>query len=61
MIIAALALAVLSGISTIIGILTAAEVLPMLSANFDTMFWLVLGGILMLACIAAAVSRSIYE
>jgi hypothetical protein len=61
MIIAALAFAVLSGISTIIGILTAAEVLPMLNSNFDTMFWLVLSGILMLTCIAASVSRSVYE
>ncbi|MFC1943593.1 hypothetical protein ACFLWO_03335 [Chloroflexota bacterium] len=52
----------LGGLCAVIGIITAAEVIPLLGAEFTTMFWLVLSAILLLACIAAAVgNNSSYE
>ena len=51
----------LGGLCAVMGIITAAEVMPLLGAAFDSMFWLVLSVILLLACIAFAVSRSGYE
>ena len=43
------------------GIVTAAGVDTMLSEAFNAMFWLALAAVLMLACVAAAVSRTVYE
>ena len=51
----------LGGLCAVMGIITAAEVVPLLGSAFDTMFWLVLSAVLLLACIAFAVSRSGYE
>ena len=55
---------ILGGLCAVMGIITATEAIPLLNelpAAFDTMFWLALGTLLLLACIAAAVSRSAYE
>ena len=54
----------LGGLCAVMGIITAAEVAPLLAdlpAAFTAMFWLTLGVVLLLGCIAAAVSRSMYE
>ena len=52
----------LGGLCAVMGIVTATEVaIPLLGAAFTSMFWLALGAVLLLACIAAAVSRSEYE
>ena len=55
---------ILGGLCAVTGIITAAEVIPVLAelpADFTTMFWLVLSAILLLACIAATGSRTSYE
>ena len=52
---------ILGGLCAVMGIITAAEVTTLLSAEFTAMFWLALSAVLLLACIAAAVSRSEYE
>jgi len=57
----ALVLGILGGLCTIMGVITAAEAIPLLGTEFTTMFWLVLSAVLLLACIAAAVSRTSYE
>ncbi len=51
-------LASLGGLSAVMGIITAAEVIPPLGAEFTVMFWLTLGAVLLLAAIAAAVGTS---
>ena len=51
----------LGGLCAVMGIITAAEVVPLLGAGFTAMFWLALGAILLLSCIAFAVSRGGYE
>ena len=57
----ALILGSLGGICAVIGIVTAAEVIPLLGAGFTAMFWLALSAVLLLGCVAAAVSRTSYE
>ena len=55
---------ILGGLCAVMGIITATEVAPLLAelpAAFTAMFWLALSAILLLACIAAAVSRTSYE
>ena len=55
---------ILGGLCAVMGIITAAEVIPLLDelpAAFTVMFWLALSAVLLLACVAAAVSRSSYE
>ena len=47
----------LGGLCAVMGILTAAEAVDSLGAAFTEMFWLVLGGVLLLAAIACAVGR----
>jgi len=54
-------LGVLGGLCAVMGIVTAAGVVPLLGAEFTVMFWLTLGAVLLLACIAAASSRGEYE
>jgi len=57
-------LGILGGLCAVTGIITAAEVTEVLSdlgAEFTAMFWLTLGAVLLLACIAAVVSRTEYE
>ncbi len=63
MAIMALVFAILGGLCTVMGIITATEVVPLLAelpAAFTAMFWLTLGAVLLLACIATALSRG-YE
>ena len=52
---------ILGGLCAVMGIIMAAEIITLLSAEFTAMFWLALSAVLLLACIAAAVSRSEYE
>lgn len=49
-------LGILGGLCTVMGIITAVEVIPEVAA-LTWMFWLMLSGILLLACIAFAVGR----
>ncbi len=55
---------ILGGLCAAVGIITAAEVAPLLAelpAGFTAMFWLALSAVLLLSCIAAAVSTTSYE
>jgi len=61
MAIAAWIFGILGGLCAVMGIITAAEVITLLNAEFTAMFWLALSAVLLLACIAAAISRSEYE
>ena len=54
-------LAILGGLCAVMGIITAAGVIPLVGAAFSAMFWLALAGVLLLACIAAALGRGEYE
>jgi hypothetical protein len=54
-------LGILGGLCAVMGIITAAGVDTLLDAEFSAMFWLSLGTVLLLGCIAAAISRSSYE
>jgi hypothetical protein len=52
---------ILGGLCAVMGIITATEAVPALAelpAAFTPMFWLVLGAVLLLACIAFSVSRT---
>ena len=52
---------ILGGLCGVMGVITAAGVIPLLAelpAAFTSMFWLALGAILLLVCIAFAVSSS---
>ena len=61
MVILAWVLGVIGGLCAVMGIVTAAEVDTLLGAEFTPLFWLALAAVLLLGCIAAAVSRSSYE
>ena len=50
----------LGGLCAVMGIITAAEVIPLLGAEFTAMFWLALSAVLLLASIAAILARG-YE
>ena len=54
-------LGILGGLCAVMGIITAAEVIPLLGAEFTAMFWLALSAVLLLASIAASFCRSSYE
>ncbi len=49
---------ILGGLSMVMGILTALEVLPLtlINLHFSPIYWLVLAAVLMLICIAALVA-----
>jgi len=51
----------IGGLCTVMGIITAFEVIPVLVPALTWMFWFVLSAILLLASIAFAVGRSEYE
>ena len=54
----------LGGLCAVMGIITAAEVAPLLAelpAAFTAMFWLALSAVLLLACIAFTIGRTEYE
>ncbi len=53
---------IIGGLCAVMGIITAAEVIPVLIGEFTAMFWMVLSAILILISIAFAVgSGSNYE
>lgn len=57
-------LGILGGLCAVIGIIAATGAAPFLAAlpaGFTAMFWLALSAVLLLACIAAAVSTTSYE
>jgi ABC-type dipeptide/oligopeptide/nickel transport system permease component len=54
-------LGILGGLCTVMGIITAAEVIPTLGSEFIWTFWLVLAAVLFLASIASALGHSQYE
>ena len=47
----------LGGLCAVMGVITAAEIIPLIGAQFTWMFWLVLSAILLLASIALALGR----
>ncbi|MDI6815339.1 MAG: hypothetical protein QMC90_04590 [Dehalococcoidales bacterium] len=51
----------LGGLCTVVGIITAAKVIPALGSEFTWVFWFGLAGVLLLACIACAIGRGAYE
>ena len=53
----ALILGLLGGLCLIMGIITAAAVIPLVSAAFTGIFWLGLAGVLFLAAITCLMSR----
>jgi len=58
----ALILSILGGLCAVMGIITAADVgVPSPGTAFTVEFWLMLSGVLFLACIATALSRREYE
>ncbi len=60
----ALVLGILGGLCAIMGIIIATEAVTLTmgaSALVDWMFWIMISGVLLLACIAAALSRREYE
>lgn len=64
MAIAALVIGILGGLCAVMGIITAAEVIPLLAdlpAQFTALFWVALGAVLLLGCLACLNSRSEYE
>ena len=64
MAIAAWVFGVLGGISAVVGIVTATEAVTFLAdlpEQFNALFWVALGAVLLLGCIACAMSRREYE
>ena len=64
MAIAAWVFGILGGLCAVMGIITATEAIPLLTelpSAFTAMFWLTLGAVLLLACIAFTLSRAGYE
>ena len=57
----ALILGILGGLCTIMGILTAAAVVPLVTAAFTGIFWLGLAAVLFVAAITCLVGRGGYE
>ena len=51
----------IGGLCAVIGIVTAAEVIPPIMEQFTWMFWFVLSAILLLASIAFAQGRGSYD
>lgn len=54
----ALILGILGGLCLIVGVLTAAEVLSLVTVAFTAIFWLGLAGVLFVAAIVSLVARS---
>jgi len=51
----------IGGLCTLMGIVTAADIVKPVMTEFTWMFWFVLAAILLLASIAFALARSTYE
>lgn len=61
MAILALVLGIIGGLCAVMGIITATEAISLLAelpASFTAIFWLALGAVLLLACIACVASRT---
>ena len=57
-------LGVLGGLCAVMGILTAVDVIPTVTAaipGFNALLWVALGAFLMLCCIATVLSRTDFE
>ncbi|MDP2729049.1 MAG: hypothetical protein Q8O55_00995 [Dehalococcoidales bacterium] len=57
-------LGILGGLGAVVGIIAAAELVPLLTelpAAFTPIFWLTLGAVLLLACIATVLANRQYE
>ena len=61
MVILALVLGILGGLCTVMGILTAAEVVQFILAGFTAIFWLGLAGVMFVAAITCLVARARFE
>jgi hypothetical protein len=59
--IAAAIVGAIGGLCAVMGIITAAEVIPLVMPQFNWMFWFVLSAILLLGSIAFALGRTGYE
>ncbi len=53
----ALIFGIIGGLCAVIGVVTAAEVLPLLGDAYTWLFWFWVSAILLLICIALAVGR----
>ena len=51
----------IGGLCAVMGIITAVEVIPLITPQLTWMFWFVLSAILLLGSIAIALGRSGYE
>lgn len=51
----------IGGLCAVMGIITAVEVIPLITPQFTWMFWFVLSAILLLGSIALALGRGGYE
>ncbi len=51
----------IGGLCTVMGIITAADIVKPVMTEFTWMFWFVLAALLLLASIAFALARSTYE
>jgi len=51
----------IGGLCAVIGIITAVEVIPLITPQLTWMFWFVLSAILLLGSIAIALGRGGYE
>ena len=56
--VAAAIVGAIGGLCAVMGIVTAAEIIPLIGAQFDWMFWFMLSAILLLASIAFALGRT---
>ena len=51
----------IGGLCAVMGIITAAEVIPLIMPQFTWNFWMVLSAVLLLGAIAFTLGRSSYE
>ncbi len=49
----------LGGLCMVMGVVTAAEVVPLLGAEYTWTFWFMLSGVLLLICIAFITGRTV--
>ena len=57
----ALVLGMLGGLSGVMGILSAAEIVPSIGAEFTWLFWFWVSGLLLLGTIAALLTRTVSD
>jgi hypothetical protein len=53
----ALVLGLFGGLCTMMGVVTAAEVVPLIAAGFTAFFWLGLAGVLFVAAVLCLIAR----